>query len=441
MKKRLYLLVAVTQVAMIVSCNKKELPFIPPSDVTVNISYATTYDYLPLEEVKVSIRNTETGQQYEKTAGAETAILFEDIPAGFYDATAQISFSPEKFLALSGYVEKDTVVFSATATRQVINANSSNVLTLALNTGKTGDLLIKQIYYAGSNTTTAASFRDQFIEIFNNSTEVIYADSLYITQLEGYRSASPNSTGAFRPDGQYDWQRAYGMPANINANTDYVYCKTIFRIPGTGKQHPIQPGTSIIIAQNALNHKSPYTGVDGTAITPQRPDLTIDLSGADFEAYYGTGRLNSDIDVPAIPNMIVIQDYGFQDMILDNPGRDAFAIFHYNGRIEDLPGYAVPRMDGAAPSASAKLVYQLPVTNLIDAVEVQHAVASSRFPKKLWAGIDAGFAFVPDGQYSSQSLIRKTSRQVNGRRFLKDTNNSTEDFDYFELAQPRGFKD
>jgi hypothetical protein len=54
--------------------------------------------------------------------------------------------------------------------------------------------------------------------------------------------------------------------------------------------------------------------------------------------------------------------------------------------------------------------------------------------------LDALYTYVPNGAYSSQSAIRKTETTINGRKVLKDTNNSAEDFDFLPLAIPRGFK-
>lgn len=52
--------------------------------------------------------------------------------------------------------------------------------------------------------------------------------------------------------------------------------------------------------------------------------------------------------------------------------------------------------------------------------------------------VDAQFTFVPEGTYSSYAVIRKTQTTINGRKILKDTNNSAEDF-VSQKANPRGF--
>jgi Protein of unknown function (DUF4876) len=232
------------------------------------------------------------------------------------------------------------------------------------------------------------------------------------------------------------------MPSSIDANNDYVYARAFLMIPGTGKQYPVAPGKSIVVAQTAVNHKSPFTGVDGKSITVLDPSLTIDLSKADFEAYYApllTKPLASDIDNASVPNLEVLSYFG-TDMIFDNPGRYSYVLLKVDGtqKPKDWPQYNYPTK--ATPSSTAAKYYQIPNKWILDAVEVQPNEAADRVPKKFGASLDAGFTFVPLGSYTSQSVIRKTEKTVNGRVILKDTNNSTEDFDYFNIANPRGFK-
>ncbi|MNI69442.1 hypothetical protein D3C73_1251880 [compost metagenome] len=168
----------------------------------------------------------------------------------------------------------------------------------------------------------------------------------------------------------------------------------------------------------------------------------MDLSGADFEAYYAPflpRPLASDIDNPNVPNVEVIA-YNGTDLIFDNPGRIGYVIFRNKGTTDakNLKQYAAPSI--TPPSSTAEKYYQIPVSYIIDAVETQPYSAASRVPKKLGASLDAGYTFVPAGAYSSQSVIRKTEATVNGRKVLKDTNNSLEDFDFLPLAAPRAFK-
>jgi hypothetical protein len=257
---------------------------------------------------------------------------------------------------------------------------------------------------------------------------------------------------------QFDWSKSIGMPVGTGdkANRNYVYAKTLFRVPGTGKQYPVKPGESFVIAATAQNHKQPFVGSDGKAVSVKDPSLTVDLSGADFEVYIGdviSNPLTTDVDNPNVPNMAVIVTGGNRDLILDNPGRDAIAIFKTAARLPamtktgteatDATTYSqYPDPSTTSISSTTTYYYQVPNSVIIDAVQIQNPspTSSSRVARKLIGTLDAGVTNVPDGQYSSESSIRKTSKTVSGRRILMDTNNSTNDFDYLTNALPKAFK-
>lgn len=428
--------------ASLLACKKDKTPGTQPVDMDINLSFDDrSLGYtLPLEKINVKITNTQTKASMELASDASGKVSFKSFSPGSYDIDAILTLSAADYTRITGIPTENAVTFNASEKNKKITDNG--VLDLKLIAGTPGQWLIKQIYYAGSNTTNGAIFRDQFLEFYNNTSQVMYADSLYFAQINGrVSSVSPNMN--YTSSGQMDWSKSIGMMDVTNANKDYVYAKTLYMIPGTGKQHPVQPGKSIVVAQTALNHKSPFTGNDGKVISVRDPELTIDLSGADFEVYYGDilgGKpFSSDVDNPQVPNVEIIS-YSGNDMILDANGKDSYVIFKVDGtqNVKSWPQYFEPLKN--APLPSVKKYVQIPVKYLIDGVEIQPNIPDSRFPKKLNASIDAGFSFVPKGNYSSQSVIRKTEKTLNGRVVLKDTNNSTEDFIYLEKANPRGFQ-
>lgn len=443
MKKLIFTLVLS---AVLLACKKDKTPESKPVDLSVHVAHElTSSNYtLPVNNVKIRITNINTSAVQELNSDDKGQVTFKAIPAGTYDIDAILEISAANYSRLTGVPTENAVTFNASEKNKQVDGSFGS-LDLKLLVGKSGDWVIKQIYFAGSNTADGAVFRDQFIEFYNNTNAVLYADSLYFAQVYGRGQANPTSFNLLG-NGQYDWSKAQGMPSGIDANRDYVYAKTLLMIPGTGKQYPVQPGESIVVAQTALNHKSPFTGNDGKVYSVKKPELTVDLSKADFEAYYGDiivqngGKVfASDIDNPQVPNLEILA-YSGNDLILDNKGRDSYVIFKVDGsqKVKSWPQYYEPTK--ADPKAGAKKYYQIPVKYVIDGVEVQPNTADDRLPKKLNPGLDAGFTFVPKGEYTSQSVIRKTSKTVNGKRILKDTNNSTEDFDVFDTAQPKGFK-
>lgn len=398
-----------------------------------NSSYGFTY-----EKAQVKITNLTTTQSYTATAAANGTVNFTSIAPGNYDVSTSLSISAADYNSKAGTNVQDAVVYNGTLSSQSVVSNTQ--LSVTLKTGRIGDFVIKQIYYAGSNPTNGAVFRDQFVEIYNNANETLYADSLYIAQAIGVNTAINSvdfTKSHFLPSGQYNWTKSQNMN-DANANTNYIYVKALYMIPGSGRQHPVEPGKSIIIAASAINHQSPYTGTDGRSISVKDPSLTIDLTNADFEVYMGNypgiNPLASDLDNPAVTNLNVIHNVSSRDLIFDNLGRDGVVIFKSKINPATWNKYATP--DVPQVIATTDLYIQVPVNILTDGVNLQHAVTASRIAHRFTDVIDAGETFVLGGSYSSQSVVRKTSKIVNGRVILKDTNNSTNDFGNLSKADP-----
>ncbi len=416
--------------------------------IPIEVSYDTSGGNfnLPLQAISVKLVNQWNGSQNQGITDAAGKASFSQISAGVYNVQATVTIPKELFNQLTGENREEDITLNASLNKITLNNTLDSSLKLKMQIGRLGGLVIKQIYYPGSSTTNGAGFRDQFVEIYNNSNEVIYADSLYIAELWGNNSTNPNlSTGYFVTSGpmtgQYDWNKSIGMPSGINAVEDYLYAKSLYRIPGNGTTYPVQPGQSIILAQTAVNHKAPYSNTSGGTINIKDPSLTVDLSKADFEVYlapYLSSPLTSDVDNPMVPDLIML-DYSGKDWLLDNLGRGGYAIFKTD---EDIPSVypKYPISTVVAISSSTTLYYQLPVSKIIDAVETQPNTATSRVAKRLPGKLDVGFTYAPAGAYSSQSVIRKTAKIIAGRRILMDTNNSTNDFDYLNKALPYAFK-
>ncbi len=424
-----------------ISCKKDNTPSVQPLDVQLNLKYASDdlNTKLDLSKAVVKITNlaTKTSSAYSPSQGV---VNLASITPGEYDIDASITIPKDQYNSLTGQASLEDVTFNASLKK--ISLTNSTSLDLQLVAGLLGDFIIKQIYYAGSDNKEGAVFRDQFFEVYNNTDRVLYADSLYFGRLWGRQSMTSGSD-YYQPNGQLDWSKSLGMVNADRANAEYVYLRDLFMIPGNGRTYPVEPGKSIVIAQNALNHKAPFVGNNGKEVSIKNPDLTVDLSIANFEVYYGDipGKtpFATDIDNPAVPNVEIL-DYTGNDWILDNLGRDGYVIFKKSDRssVENLKSYNEPSV--SVPTSTAKKYRQLPVDWIMDAVEVQPNTKDARIPKKLTASLDAGFTFAPLGGYSSQSVIRRTEKTTNGVRKLRDTNNSTADFMVIK-ANPFGFGD
>ncbi len=417
-----------------------------PVTFKVYVKYDNNYGQGVTKNATVVLTNSNSGDSYKIDSDENGVATFQNVIPGTYKVNISKKMVAAEYLSTFGYaLQTDEINFNGAQEGVQVNVNVPST-SVEVKAAKVGDLVIKQIYYAGSSTTQGASYRDQFIEIYNNSNEVIYADGLYIAQL--YGKTNTTTASYTLANGQYDWSQSLGMTMGSAANTDYVYADYVLRIPGNGSQYPIQPGKSIVIAQNAVNHKAPLIGSNGTAITIQDPSLTVDLSTADFETYLGDFRLsigltvfNTDIQNPAVPDMQIAYwgKPGYYssgtDWLMDNPGRDSFVIFRSNN-FANFNQYSDPSVTNVV--SGTKFFVQIPVNNIIDGVDLQNFNPSSQRPKMLPSSVDASFTNC-DNSFNSQAVIRKTKLTTNGRVVLEDTNNSANDFVKIK-ANPRGFQ-
>lgn len=421
---------------MIQSCSNddNESEALKPVDFSVSLKYDATFNSQVVKKASVTIVNTETANKYTVESDESGVALFKQILPGSYSITATKVIQSAEFTETFGYTPTEAEInFNGAESSVVINATSTSI-DIEMKTSKVGDFVIKQIYYGGSDIKKGAIFRDQFIEIYNNSNTVQYADGLYMAQLTGATSSTVLAYSL--PNGQFDWSKSEGMTIGSAANTDYVYGINIIKIPGNGTQYPVQPGASIVIAQNGINHKANYVDNNGKTVSIVSPDLTVDLSTADFESFLGTysGDLYQyDIQNPAVPDVdIAYWGNSNNDMIFDSLGRQAYTIF----KMTDAEFAALKKYKN--PKGDANMALQIPIAALIDGVDTTRDLGSNLVPKKLPSQIDGGNTYIPSGAYSSKSVIRKTKTTIAGRIILQDTNNSTNDF--VEItANPRGF--
>ena len=93
-----------------------------------------------------------------------------------------------------------------------------------------------------------------------------------------------------------------------------IAVQAVVVVPGNGNDVPVEPGESLILCDNAINHKEANIN-------------SIDLSNADFEWYTeSTSSSNPDIDNPAIPNLDMYYNYTLSIWILNKQGNRVYAI-------------------------------------------------------------------------------------------------------------------
>ncbi|MDQ8747628.1 DUF4876 domain-containing protein [Elizabethkingia miricola] len=445
MKKLIFLLLI--PVIFLIGCNRSD-DFngnneIRPMAFTVTVKFDNASGNVANKgaaNAKVVLVNTLTRDSIKGNTDANGELKLNSILPGTYNVTSELKMTKDEYQKAFGQTTSYPVVnFGGFQEKVTVNANvSSTVITVS--SGNLGDLVIKQIYYAGSSTSEGAAFRDQFIEIHNNSDQTIYADGLYVALMEG--NTNNNVTSYTLTNGQYDWSQT--ASGGSSANTDYAYASSIIKIPGNGTQYPILPGKSIVIAQTAINHKAPFDGNDGKQVTIKNPSLTVDLSKADFEVYVGDYAKSQgknpyqwDIQNIMVPDMEFVHWVNaLTDYILNLTSKPAVAI------ISATPQQVASWAKVASPkNPKGSLFVQVPASFILDGVDITDK--EQKAPKDLPTSVDATRTFtnknglaLPD--YSSYSVIRKTKEIINGRVVLQDTNNSANDFITIE-ANPRGY--
>ncbi|WP_340063996.1 DUF4876 domain-containing protein [Ascidiimonas aurantiaca] len=429
------------------SCSNDDDNFITSISHTLSIRYGSDFENLPAEGAQVTLVNNEDGRSYSGTVNPDGLLTLSLIP-GVYNINVSRVFTPEAYQQFFGQSVNQNVTFNASLQNVQINANTSANTSMELVTGLIGNLVLKQIYFAGSDVRLGASLRDQFFEIHNNSNQTLYLDGLYFAQLRGTTRVPSNPREYHLPNGQYDWSQSIGQDAGAASNTDFVYADEVLRIPGSGTQYPLEPGKSMIVAATALNHRAPLVVQDenGETVTFEvpEPNRTIDLSNAPFEGYFrpfqesqGENWLDSDIDNPNSVNVeIAFKSVSSQDLILDAFGRDAFIIFFADDtQFEGWKAVPLPSIGADNFSETTATFLRIPNSVIIDGVETQRDDPSRGKPKRLSDAIDAGEISTIRGAYSSESVRRKIESQSEGRIFYKDTNNSTNDFEVLSIPE------
>lgn len=398
--------------ATFTSCEDDEIKL---SDVTITVETAALYDGVDVSSAWVVIENTQNGLKDSVQTDATGVATFMQISTGTYNVTTSVVLDEATAESYTGVYKEITL--NGVESSYFVAPGMVQDLTLTLDGKAAGDLLIKQVYYNGANDPFwGVLFKDQFVEIYNNSDEVIYADGLYIA------FAGPNRTGSSATD----------AVSTLDVSENF-YATKVAQVPGSGTENPINAGESIVIALGAYD----WTEGDATKAT-----FTVDLSSVDFEFYAidfleADGRTGSaffDVDNPTVPNMDIVYLPGNFVFFNMNTNGQSIAIF----RSESAPSEVITDPE----SSESNPQYLLKISNslLIDACDfVDHADAGVY--KRFAASVDAGFNYVPGvgSTYTSKSMRRKVAKEINGRKVLKDTNNTADDFDVIDLATPYGF--
>lgn len=391
MKKYYY---SILSLVLLASCQQfsdvKSIGKVEPLSVNLKLNVVVKDGVPAPEEYTVKLINYNDKFQVEKKVSADqTEFSVSDIVPGIYTVSVSGESVTQDF----------TYNFNGNVVNTGIVENGKNI-TVDIAASRSGNLVIKEIFYCGSRTPSGGSyFRDQFYEIYNNSESVVYVDGLCFGNM------LPKTATASLP--VWDVENA----------DSYVYFQTIWQVPGDGDDYPVAPGESIIIAQMADNHQQEH-------LNPTSP---VNLISAEFETLINTTSLIKDN--PAI-NMKVAFAPSLTAQWLVTVFGGAYAMFFPSEKID--PNTYV------TPVGTKQKAKNIPIDDIIDAVELVNDETKMKL-KRVPAVLDAGAIYV-SGSYVSESVCRKIKEtKDDGRVIFMDTNNTSEDFEVMTTPQIRRY--
>lgn len=378
------------------SCSDE--PVVPTVEASIEIVRPEGVDDLQILKETVVFRNLSSGEEmrFDSTEGLA-------IPVGIYEC----SYEAEATYVNAGDEESAVVegrLIGNAESVQVTAAGFKLVLPVYLSVDK-DDFIFEEIFFTGTRRASGSSYiGDTYFKIYNNTDHVLYADGLAICESK-FKSTQFYT---YTPD----------------IRQDEMTVHAIYVIPGNGTEHPVAPGESLVICD---------TGIDHRISNPN----SFDLSDADFEWYdESTNPSHTDIDSPTVPNLDKWYCYTQTVFIPHNRGFSSFALaripigkeaylsdYYYDYEYTMyLPAGTFP-MSGSA--------YRLPNEWIVDGVNC--SVETDRQWNVLPPSIDAGWTHCGAMDSDENRFFKSIRRKMlyltdDGIRVLKDTNNSTADF-------------
>lgn len=405
MKKFIHALCMLVMITGLVACSSDDDNVTSYYPLTVNIEMPEGVSAADFTSATVTVTNVQTGRSYTSQE-ALTSYSFE-LAGGTYTVNASMRIN-DGGTSTTYNASREVSVYEATTVQ------------LQLQEAVSGGLIFKEVYYSMVKPNGKTPYmRDQFFEIYNNSDEVLYLDNCVLGLLEGTQGVLPT---AWMENGEIMKKYAMG------------YYTVAF--VGTGTQYPVQPGKSVVIASQAINHiaetEEMYDGsVDGALKSP------VNLLNADYEVCLMDYKPAVAIDNPDVPNMTVIHAAATGNYFMLPYAGNAIILAKLPEGVNPID-YAKDesnfeeRPDG---NYAGTKYLMIPQEYVLDGINIVNSDASKR-TIRLRAEVDAGMVGMTEN-YSGLSIRRKVERIAeDGRVILKDTNNSSDDFLSDQIPTP-----
>ncbi|MDE6265802.1 MAG: DUF4876 domain-containing protein [Muribaculaceae bacterium] len=385
-----YIFLLLLPLFLLSSCDDSLSSSLTHYNISMNISLPDDISPESVSEATATFRNISSGVEQKFTPGTEISVLpgLYDVE---YEAKALLSNGAESRLR---------------ATLRSVSVTSSLLLTLEpFSCVETNDLIISEIFFTGTLNPSGNNYKgDDYIKLYNNGTEIIYADGLALIESK------------FNTTQKYDY-----TPDIMN---EEVSVDAIYVIPGSGHDYPVKPGEYLLLADTGIDHRhlNPYS---------------FDLSGADFEWYdVSTSPSNVDIDSPTVPNLDKWYCYTNSYFILHNRGFKAYGLARIPVEKErflkdNLYSYNYTVVSDAGSFPMTATAYRIPNEWIVDWVNC--SVKASYAWTVCAPVLDMGWTscgIIDKGKDRFFHSVRRKLLYINenGNPVFKDTNNSSADF-------------
>lgn len=270
--------------------------------------------------------------------------------------------------------------------------------------GRRGALVISEIHDWSPRVTsgpTTQYSQARYIEVYNNADTTVYLDGKILGGGLWYVWESELSESSLDNCAEFESWRM---------DPEGIWSEKHLRFPGTGREYPLAPHGTRVVAAQAIDHGEVHPGLG-----------LPDLSTADFEVV-GTGQ---DVDNPAVPNM---EHAGFRPSV-DALGRgmvhtDYTPFIADNVDLESLPTARLPLRD---PDYR-----RFPAAAILDLVSVYKDAAKMDWNRRVCDHLvslvfDRQAASIFDGLAGNSIHRRVLGATPNGRAILQRTKASAVD--------------
>ncbi len=348
------------------------------TQVRLRVDYPKDYALDPNETLTLTVVNRHTNDTLTYYTYQDDLLNIE-LEQGIYN------------VELRNEINSNDKTYNARKDNVVVGKEDFSLRLKLMNAFFSKDWLISEMHFTANQTLHGLPyFQDGYIELYNNSTERVYADGLCLSRTYMLTNEDYNIWSKYK---------------------DVSVPFFIVQVPGKGRDYPVEAGGKLLLAVSAINHNR------------ENEASMYDLSAADFEMYSDNSL--SGIDNPSVENMNIVYIETEYTPMLFSPCEAYFIFKPTEGRSleEYLKGKEVKERENNGEFVHS---YGIPNRDIIDAVHVGEREAKINqmlFP----AYLDAGFTYCTVGKYNYVSK-RKVARKEGKRLVLQDTNNSTDDF-------------